>query len=162
MLLGAAAADTSESHLVFLLDESGSMAGSRWTALEAAFADFLKLRRRATVTERVSVIQFSGTARSTYRNQPITSDFVLRHGGGGTAFDCAFEEAIEAVAGSAASRTTLVFMTDGQDGSDPLPHVRTMKETAKSLTLFTVGVGQFDGAALEKITRGANDGLLFK
>merc|ERR1712032_1788980 len=46
------------NHFIFILDSSGSMAGTRWQSLVHAYNQFVKIRKSRVTTDEVSVICF--------------------------------------------------------------------------------------------------------
>lgn len=109
-------------HFVFVMDESGSMQGSPWQELVNAYTAFL-IQRGSDQTayyDMVSVVQFNGGARITMSNRPLhqaAANTSLHHGGGGTSFSPAMQEACKIMNGaSMEQQVCLVFMSDGQAG----------------------------------------------
>jgi Mg-chelatase subunit ChlD len=118
-MTGQHTAASRSSHIVFVLDESGSMEGRPWTELGNAYAQFLN--RRDTdqgCGDIVSVIQFTGGTRVTVERQPlVTAPRQLVQRSGGTQFAPALTAA-EAVLCDPhvphGMHSVLVFMSDGQ------------------------------------------------
>ena len=104
------------SHIVFILDESGSMSGS-WAGVVKAFHEHIAQRRRnQNESDLVSVVQFDGDARVTIQNEPIgaVASRDLSQRGGGTQFAPAAQVGSQLVASTPMShRPTVVLMSDG-------------------------------------------------
>ncbi|ORT46661.1 VWA domain-containing protein [Frankia sp. KB5] len=168
------------SHAIFLLDVSGSMAGSRIAALQAALrgltgADdtlsgrFARFRGR----EKITMITFAGRA-----NDPV--DFAVndpRPGSAdlagvntfvdglrlqdGTAIYSALEAGYRA-AGAAVEAdpgylTSIVLMTDGENNSgisaaDFRSSYQRLPAAARAVRTFTIAFGEADPAALRDIS----------
>ncbi|CAB9511747.1 expressed unknown protein [Seminavis robusta] len=102
-------------HIVFVLDESGSMRGS-WAGVVESFRRYLARRREnQNEMDLVSVVQFDSTARVTVQQTPIGSAPAnLGFHGRGTQFAPAANEGSRVVASTPPSHVpTLVFMSDG-------------------------------------------------
>eukprot|EP01127_Copromyxa_protea_P012712 TRINITY_DN3334_c0_g4_i1.p1 TRINITY_DN3334_c0_g4~~TRINITY_DN3334_c0_g4_i1.p1 ORF type:complete len:2536 (-),score=396.53 TRINITY_DN3334_c0_g4_i1:97-7002(-) len=111
-------------HFVFVLDESGSMEGSRWDDLNKAYLLFLRKRRnnQIGIDDKVSIVQFDGIARTICRNQPLSNvkEEELTMHGGGTAFRPAFKKAAKCFdCGDRSCVPVLIFMSDGEADDDP-------------------------------------------
>ncbi|KAA0145569.1 hypothetical protein FNF31_08020 [Cafeteria roenbergensis] len=105
-------------HLVFVLDESGSMSGSPWAALMAAYKSFLDVRGAANQgrsEDKVSVVLFNSDARTPAKCVPIAEvdkSFSMR--GHGTNFGPALDAAKAALDATPAGYSPLLlFMSDG-------------------------------------------------
>ena len=108
-------------HIVFILDESGSMQGN-WSGVVSAYTKYAAQRRQnQNDSDIVSVVQFDGTARVTVSQQPIRSiPTSLPYRGGGTQFSPAALEGSRMVAVTPTThRPVVVFMSDG--GTDDAP-----------------------------------------
>ena len=81
-------------HIVFVLDESGSMA-SDWSGVVKAYNEYLDKRKQKQCSgDLVSVVQFQSDARSTVRMEDLsTVCTALDYGGGGTCFNPAARSA---------------------------------------------------------------------
>jgi uncharacterized protein YegL len=108
-------------HIVFILDESGSMQGN-WPGVVSAYNKYAAQRRQnQNDSDIVSVIQFDDTARVTVYQQPIQSILTrLPYRGGGTQFAPAALEGSRMVAATPTThRPVVVFMSDGGTGDAP-------------------------------------------
>jgi uncharacterized protein YegL len=117
-----------EQHIIFVLDESGSMSGA-WGGVVAAYRSYIDRRlQNQSQTDLVSVIQFGSISRVTVQLQPITTAPVkLSYSGGGTVYSPAAEDARRLALGTPSSHApVVVFMSDGMaDESDAQLAMRT-------------------------------------
>jgi len=151
--------NTNGFHIVFCLDQSGSMRGQKWKELKLAYHQFLQ-RRVADqgMADIVSVIQFSDRPHVTEDcvtiSQALNRSSSLRFGGGGTRFREAFECA-EAQFGLQPNQTPLlVFMSDGRDGcSKPMPAVQSLQRNFGPLGLQAHAIGFGSGANVDMLTQ---------
>jgi uncharacterized protein YegL len=106
-------------HTVFIIDESGSMAGSRWESLQQSFNAYIKhLSLNSSSSDIVSVIQFGSSARVVAEkvSVPEAQALSLSMKGGRTKFGPSLEEAGRLLENdSSAFDIVLVFMTDGDN-----------------------------------------------
>lgn len=116
----------SANHIVFCLDESGSMTGQPWLDLVHAFSNFVQMRiGTGSSQDLVSVVQFDRRARATLSLGSLNDAqrLNLNMQGGGTCFKPALHYALHLLeSGRRASGSltpVLVFMSDGmnEDGS---------------------------------------------
>lgn len=108
-------------HIIFVLDESGSMSHS-WSGVVVAYNQYIFKRKQSqSDSDLVSVVQFDGNARTTVRRQPLSSTpGNLSYHGGGTAFYPAAVEACKLARETPTSHSPVViFMSDGQAGDAP-------------------------------------------
>jgi uncharacterized protein YegL len=115
-------------HVIFCLDESGSMSPIDWKALTKAYTEFLKIFQKATApprhstsTDRFSVIQFSYNSRIVFKSLKVDEALkvTLTKNNGGTEFAPALEDADKIMSGDTLStKILLILMTDG-DNTDP-------------------------------------------
>eukprot|EP01041_Mallomonas_annulata_P003358 gene3358-6649_t len=115
------------THLIFCLDESGSMT-YHWPHLVNACKEFLKIRvQNGANNDIVSIIQFSSNARTTIKRKPLldlVDNLNLDFGDGGTYFVPALTMANQIVSHDASQMDiVMVFMTDG-DTSDVQPSIQ--------------------------------------
>lgn len=75
-------------HIVFVLDESGSMSGS-WAGVVVAYNQYMQRRRQNQCdSDLISVVQFANGARITLDKTPLSSAPTnLNYSGGGTCFN---------------------------------------------------------------------------
>ncbi|KAL7552125.1 hypothetical protein ACHAWF_015342 [Thalassiosira exigua] len=103
-------------HIIFVLDESGSMKYS-WSGVVAAYNQYISKRKQnQSGSDFVSVVQFDGTSRITVQQQPIfAAPEALSYSGGGTAFHPAAVDACKLARGTPRSHTpAIIFMSDGE------------------------------------------------
>jgi uncharacterized protein YegL len=102
-------------HIIFVLDESGSM-DHNWAGVVVAYRNYVTRRlQNQSQSDLISVVQFSGPARVTVQQELITrvpND--LDFASGGTQFHPAAQKACMVARGSPGSHTpVVVFMSDG-------------------------------------------------
>jgi von Willebrand factor type A domain len=108
--------DVNSRHIVFVLDESGSMK-HEWRGVVAAYNKYLCVRReQQRDSDLVSVVQFDWTARITVHKQGIIdAPGNLGYKGNGTRFTPAAIAAHGVVAETPSTHVPLVvFMSDGE------------------------------------------------
>ncbi|CAM9184362.1 unnamed protein product [Ectocarpus fasciculatus] len=136
-------------HIVFVLDESGSMSGSPWHELVRAYKGFLDKRVvDQGHDDTISIVQFDSSARVTCQASPICSaPSSLAMKGGGTCFAGAMVNARKVLAlDDASRRVQLVFMSDGGAG-DAAEAARTMSSIVNEHPNIGVDVVAFGGGA---------------
>jgi Ca-activated chloride channel homolog len=151
--------------LLLVLDVSRSMLAQDLRPNRLAFAK-LKIRNLLSKlkAERVGLILFSGSA---FVHCPLTGDYsafllfldqveVEQFSLGTTAIDNALLEALQ-VFGQSKTRKNklLVLMTDGEDYSQDLGHVKKLA-IEQGVTLFTMGIGTPEGAPVPKFDAAGN------
>lgn len=102
-------------HMIFVLDESGSMQ-SDWPGVVESFHQYIERRQQnQNEMDLVSVVQFDGTARVTLLQEEIGSaPNNLGYRGGGTQFAPAAREGSQVASQTPTShKPTIVFMSDG-------------------------------------------------
>ena len=108
-------------HVVFVLDESGSMEGQPWNSVVDAVKDFLNVRLLVGADDIISLITFNGSARIACQliaiedcHQQLSS---LRFHGGGTRFAPALSRSQEVLIRGREQhpdhKPVLLFMSDG-------------------------------------------------
>jgi Mg-chelatase subunit ChlD len=108
-------------HLIFVLDESGSMAHN-WAGVVVAYRQYVKrCLQNQRDSDLVSVVQFGSGARTTVQQQPISkAPDDLSFLGSGTIFaPAALEASRLAVATPPSHVPAIVFMSDGAAGDAP-------------------------------------------
>jgi uncharacterized protein YegL len=142
----------SANHLVFVIDESGSMGGRPWNEAVSAYQSALQKRitdvgkgGSQAGSDRVSVVQFGNHARHIFTNEPITTcPKNLVFGDGGTNFKPACEYAAQALKQTVAgTNPILIFMSDGEGGGgkEGMELVRTAMQSYGGFKCFTVAFG---------------------
>ena len=137
-------------HIVFVIDESGSMSGSPWNETKIAFDRFKQTRiRNQGLHDVVSIIQFNGDARVICNAQPLANANMGNFGSGGTCFAPAAERAKKVIMNySGKKNPVVIFMTDGGSGDAPSAHqhLRTIYDWAANndlnFQLNALAVGQ--------------------
>ena len=104
-------------HVIFMLDESGSMAGSKYDELRQAYHTFVskRLQKNGTGQDVMTVITFSCSARVICQMVPLASAPELPYNDGRTNFCPPLSAAKDILRNSAGSGLSpvLVLMTDG-------------------------------------------------
>eukprot|EP01031_Cornospumella_fuschlensis_P024805 gene24805-29975_t len=145
----------SDFHVVFVLDESGSMSGAPFAELTAAYMNFIAKRQALKNGDIVSVVMFSGSPRVVASCQPISNAPLLTFSDGGTAFAGALAKARECI--SAGSNTTtvpvVIFMTDGGCGdlAEALQQMKALDEQCTPLGLQVHLVAFGGGASIDNL-----------
>lgn len=168
----ASATDRPGMHTVFVLDESGSMHGTRrgskpgtpWDELKRAYHAFLQRRVSDQGTgDTVSVVLFDDSARTIHTNAPIASVVGqdLPYNGGNTNFAPALAEAERCISKASDRKTPqIIFMTDGgaRDIGAACDTMRAIHHNlaSRGLELFVVGFGS--GADTSNLQALANAG----
>jgi len=148
-------------HIIFCLDESGSMSGSPWTECVSAFQSFWQQAAadQSAVPMHVSVVQFGTTARVTVNLAPLQGGPpALSPHFTGTCFDPPIVEAEKLMnhrAGPSHGYTTVVvFMSDGCAGDVARATSRLERLAQQHMDQFasyTVGFGSSAPRTLEKM-----------
>jgi hypothetical protein len=135
-------------HIIFVLDESGSMSSS-WSGVVAAYNQYnAKRRQNQSDSDLVSVVQFDDSARTTVQCIPISSaPTSLPYRGGCTSFHPAAQAACQIARGTPETHIpAVVFMSDGGSGDAPAAahefslldsHIR--RSTNNHLELHVIG-----------------------
>ncbi len=103
-------------HIVFVLDQSGSMSGD-WSGVVSAYNQYVKRRlQNQSECDLVSVVQFDDSATISVHMEPISKvPSNLDYSGRGTRFHPASQKAFELVTNGPSSHVpVVVFMSDGQ------------------------------------------------
>eukprot|EP00960_Hanusia_phi_P073369 767995-Hanusia_phi.AAC.1 len=112
--------ESASFHVVFVLDDSGSMAGQGWSSLVKAVRTFFQIRKAANAKDMVSMVAFNSLARTLCQYLPLDNvmanlDTLLVHNGGGTSFGAGLRE-VERVLSqtdNAKYPPVILFMSDG-------------------------------------------------
>ena len=143
----------SSCHMVFCLDASGSMSGTKWSQLEQAYRQCLQLRIASQATnDRVSVITFDSHPRVVMNCEDVVTAATraLPYSGGGTAFVPAINQAGALLQGTPATlqashAPVILFLSDGQgEGTAPACNAMSAISTAwqhHGLQVTTVAFG---------------------
>eukprot|EP00985_Skeletonema_marinoi_P003063 scaffold1268_cov133-Skeletonema_marinoi.AAC.18 len=102
-------------HIIFVLDESGSMRCS-WSGVVVAYNQYIAKRRQSqSESDLVSVVQFDYGSRITVQHASLSSaPSDLPYSGGGTSFHLAAKTACELARGTPSTHVpAIVFMSDG-------------------------------------------------
>lgn len=103
-------------HIIFVLDESGSMQYS-WSGVVDAYNQYIAKRKQSqSDADLVSVVQFNESSRTTVQHASLSSaPKSLPYGSGGTSFHPASVEACKLARGSPSTHVpAIVFMSDGE------------------------------------------------
>jgi len=148
--VGKPEADVSKSgsfHVIFCLDESGSMMGKPWNDLMDSYRGYIDRRiANQGALDVVSVITFNRSARLQIDAQPIsTVAQSISYSGGGTAFAPPLNQALKCMNETKSGTTPLlVFMSDGCC-CDENPAINTCQSISnahrENLQVHCVGFG---------------------
>jgi uncharacterized protein YegL len=148
-------------HVVFCLDESGSMHGQPWLDVVNAFHALLD-RRLADqqAGDIVTVVQFDESARTTLCQASVASarSTILPYSGGSTSIDSALLRALgELEAAPADCTPLLILMSDGCHNSghyDPLLMMQAIYArlgAARNLQVHTIAFGHSNDSTLKAL-----------
>jgi len=160
----------SSKHIVFVLDESGSMSFN-WSGVVVAYNNYMKRRLEQQFDlDLVSVVQFDSGAHVTVQMENIVNaPDALGYSGGGTRFHPAAHEAYNLVLQTPASHSpVVVFMSDGMadDSSAAASTFNSLNQEVKNryggeLELHVIGFGGgTDTAQLRTIASASGRGSL--
>jgi Mg-chelatase subunit ChlD len=138
-------------HIVFCLDDSGSMGGKPWDDLMLAYRSYLD---HTVDADFVSVVLFNNTACVVFNHLPQAQakEVPISFRGGGTHFQNGLDRCVECLtATNEGERPLLIFMSDGADAgeSDGQGSARRVAETMRQSSvksqhefqLFTIAFG---------------------
>ena len=147
-------------HIVFVLDESGSMTGKPWADLTVAVRSFLQIRLDAGASDVVSLILFDNSARIVCQSYPLDKTVAelpnfLHQKGGGTRFGPALNNARKVIELGLqyAYPPLLMFMSDGgaSDGELEMAQLlHAVPPDSTELQVKTLAFGQ--GADVSKLS----------
>lgn len=148
-------------HILFCLDESGSMS-SNWNGLLQAFSDFLNIRSHFRADDKISCIQYDSGARVPFQyvglDVATQRASTLPQQGGGTCFLPPLIEVGKLLANdpNPLLNVLLVFMTDGQAGDDEAVYTRELqslcsKYSNRQMQFYSIQFGTDDSGTLEKM-----------
>jgi uncharacterized protein YegL len=151
---------SSKMHHVFVLDASGSMSGSPWQKLLAAFGEYVQNRITMGATgDLVSVVTFDSAASVVWEAQSIVSVATSRapYRGGGTSYGAGLRSANEVLSRVAfdAYKPVIVFFSDGQPGDaaqgEQLASHISQSYAKYGLEAFAVGFGSINLSVLQRV-----------
>jgi hypothetical protein len=157
-----------ERHIIFVLDESGSMHSS-WSGVVLAYNEYISKRKQSQCDgDLVSVVQFNSSSRVTVNPTPLRSaPSTLPYNGGGTNFHPASRTACQLAKQTPSTLTnTIIFMSDGQAGDaaaaaqefSALNNI-ILSETEQDLELHVIAFGSgTNNAQLQQIARASKIG----
>ena len=155
-------------HIIFVLDESGSMSNS-WAGVVHAYRKYKAKRQQSqSESDLVSVIQFSSSSRITVRMQPLSvATGNLVYHGGGTSFNPAACDACSLARETPQTHIpAIIFMSDGK-ASDSSSAAREFSKlnvyisakSEKDLELHVISFGSCtDDAQLQEIASASQGG----
>ena len=132
-LAPASADDEHEAHhIVFVLDDSGSMSGRPWAALVQAVKQYLNVRQGLDVNDLISIVIYNSSARVACESMPLSecarhADSLLQFQSGGTSFRAAFQQTLAVLQqGPSNIPSAIIFMSDGgcNDGENELRAIK--------------------------------------
>ena len=147
-------------HVVCCYDESASMRGSNWQALQQAHQTCLQMLQKMHGT-KVSIVQFGSTARLILDTVEPTQGLshTLQMNGGGTQFEPALDVARQQMRCVKDLTPVLVFMSDGSNGDgDCLQTVRSMQQEFPDMLFHAIIFGQTDSPRLRGMVNAAAHG----
>lgn len=157
-------------HMIFILDESGSMSYD-WSGVVEAFREYISCRlQNQNEEDLVSVVQFNDNARITVQLERIgTAPATLNFGDGGTQFAPASSEGSKVTMLTPRSHLpTVVFMSDGgtHDSTSAASILaslngQVLRTYGDNLELHVIAFGNgADTKQLAEISRSSPRGLL--
>jgi Mg-chelatase subunit ChlD len=155
-------------HIIFVLDESGSMETS-WSGVIAAYRKYIAKRKQSqSDSDLVSVVQFDNSSRITVTNQSLLgTPGQLSFNGGGTSFHPAALDACKLARETPLSHSPIIiFMSDGEanDAYKAAREFSTLnghitRNSGKDLELHVIAFGNGAmHAQLEEIARASKAG----
>jgi len=133
-------------HIIFCLDDSGSMSGKPWQELTFAVKAFVERRLKESNEDVVTIINYNSIASIKVEKLPITEDYseYLVFGGGGTLFSAGLQMCIKVLSTTDFSTYTplVLFLSDGgaADGDPEASKIKT-DYAAKKLEFISLGFG---------------------
>jgi len=143
-------------HVVFVLDESGSMQGPPWTQLMGAYNGFLNKRSadQSRAGDIFSVVPFGSGARVAVDRKDLntTKQTPIDYRSGGTCFSPALSTALAQIRQAGTGyKPVVVFMSDGGAG-DGDPEMTQLAAAAQGLVLHVIAFGGgADGTKLQRL-----------
>jgi hypothetical protein len=142
-LSNIASATDIDHHIVFVLDDSGSM-GSHWAGLVAAVKQYLEVRRKKGTKDRVSIVIFNNTARIACEMIALEDclrdvESLLSFQSGGTRFGPALRMSIQLLQKQEQGHPiAILFMSDG-GSNDGDPEMRELVQLFPEIRMDTIG-----------------------
>jgi len=158
-------------HIVFVLDQSGSMSYA-WSGVVAAYQNYIQRRtQNQNLSDLISVIQFDSTSTITVQNESIGSaPTSLSFSGQGTSYSPAAKHAYSVALGTPLSHVpVVVFMSDGQTGASDAAYAaqcfsslnhEIQRQREHDLELHVIAFGSVDTAQLKQIANSSPQGQL--
>ncbi|XP_028297954.1 collagen alpha-6(VI) chain isoform X2 [Gouania willdenowi] len=159
-----AVCEKQKADLVFLLDQSGSIASTDYTLMKKFTMDLVSSFKVGEDLVRVGVAQFSSDFQQEfYLNQYFTEKAVFEHVlkmqqlGGGTKIGRALEAILDHFEESRGSRRAslvsqnLVLITDGESEDDVADAAERLR--ARGVEVFVIGIGNVHDLELLQVTR---------
>ena len=158
-------------HIIFVLDESGSMSG-QWSGVVEAYRQYIEKRMQSqSDSDTVSVVQFGSHSRITVANKSLSrTPTILSFGGGGTRFHPAALDACKLARETPSSHTpSIIFMSDGGSGDAPAAahefsvlNDLVIQTSGKDLELHVIAFGSgADNAQLQQIANASKAGKVY-
>ena len=152
-------------HYIFLLDESGSMSGTPWNELTAAYNNFINLKEKSqSIVDFVSVIKYDDTVTRVCTRVSVENakNKLGACRSGGTYFQPSFVEAEKIISSETVAQPIIIFMSDGCASDNPLDFIKTSLMTEsnklKGLKIHTIAFGSADTAVLNNIASAGGTG----
>ena len=158
-------------HIIFVLDESGSMQ-NLWNGVVEAYRQYIDKRMQSqSDSDRVSVVQFDNRSQITVANKSLSrAPTTLSFRGGGTQFHPAALDACKLARETPSSHTpSIIFMSDGGSGDAPaaahefsvLNNV-IIQTSGKDLELHVIAFGSgANDAQLQQIANASKAGKVY-
>uniref|UniRef100_K3X2J3 RING-type domain-containing protein n=1 Tax=Globisporangium ultimum (strain ATCC 200006 / CBS 805.95 / DAOM BR144) TaxID=431595 RepID=K3X2J3_GLOUD len=152
--------DSGKMHHVFVLDCSGSMTGSPWDQLMAAYREYMYNRvNEGASLDLVSVVTFDNYGKIEYEAQNITTmlQTSVTFRGGGTVYSVGLRCANEVLSRNnfETYKPVVVFFSDGQpcdaaQGEEMAAHIKK-SYAPYGLEAFAVGYGTVNLSILQRV-----------
>ena len=145
-----------KKHFIFLLDESGSMSGTPWNELGAAYNNFIDLKQKSQSSfDYISVITYDHKVRRLFTRESVMNakNRIGNSNNGGTIFTPAFQEAEKIIKQENEAEPIIIFMSDG-GAEDPTGYIASSLMNPyqrKGLKIYSVAFGYANKSILDKI-----------
>lgn len=166
-------------HLIFIIDESGSMEGEPYNQVISRVQKVIEIRKALPLNkDKMSLIKFSDEARIEILNQSVNDEFkVSKMRGGNTTFVKPLERLVEILkdVNFEVEIPIVMFLSDGEG-----ENMQTVLDFIKrkflnnsaigkycsnneNMLFFTIGYGdKADKKTLEEMAKAFNKGFIFK